>query len=196
MNRIGVALASLFVCACPALSVAQPACPFTVDTTDADTVNPTCTWVSGDTWDLHIEVADADLIASIEIIVSRTSGGNRPSIRNLVFDISPTFYSYLTLNVSLSGPSGALDNLESIGDLYMDPAFDPEDIERELILTVLNIHDTFDYIECNSIGDAIIGGDLAGDLYIFDRVNVNTPPTISSLVVVGRGGTEVLLNRS
>jgi hypothetical protein len=61
--------------------------PFDV-TGNADTITPTATHVSGDTWDLDIVVRHSGPAAAVDILVNRASG-NRPSIRNLTFDIEP-----------------------------------------------------------------------------------------------------------
>ncbi len=117
-------------------------CPFDV-TSDADTMTPTCEAVSGmtDTWDLHIELSHADDEATVWIIVNKVNG-NRPAIRNLTFDISPsnpTENPVLTMNLYVHGPFGELDNLASLDSLHFDPYFNSTNIDREIVIKEIRV---------------------------------------------------------
>lgn len=85
-NILGVGLFCCVLMLLPGIAGAQP---FTVTSDDPGiNVVPTFTYVSEDTWDLHVLVEHAASTATVDIIVSKTQGDQRPSLRDLTFDLN------------------------------------------------------------------------------------------------------------
>ncbi|MCL4222188.1 MAG: hypothetical protein KJZ65_12560 [Phycisphaerales bacterium] len=183
-NILGVALFCCVLMLVPRLASGQP---FTVTSDDPGiNVVPTFTYVSGDTWDLHVLVEHAVSTATVDIIVSKTQGGQRPSLRDLTFDLVATSTAYLSVSLNVLGELGEV-NLDSLDSLYFDPPYDPYETtpDRELIIAQLEVYDDVVFIECHGVGRARIGGDLIGGLWLFERNGFYNKPRIDDLVIAG-----------
>ncbi|KAA0219197.1 MAG: hypothetical protein EDS66_17740, partial [Planctomycetota bacterium] len=147
---------------------------------------PTFTHVSGDTWDLHVLVEHAASTATVDVIVSKTQGGQRPSLRDLAFDLVATSTSYLSVSVNIVGDLGER-NLDSVGSIHFDPAYDPYETtpDRELILQTLDVFGDVGFVECHGVGYAYIGGDLIDGLWLFERNGFFNNPRIDNMEIVG-----------
>lgn len=178
------------------LSVAQP---FAVVSPDPDILlTPTFTNISGDLWDLHVKVEHAAATASVDIIVSKTTAGLRPSLRNLTFDLVATATPSLTVTLRLIGPIGQDDNLASLDSLHFDPAVDPwaPTIDRELFIENLIIFGDAGYIECNTINRARIGGDLTDGIVLYERNGFGNNPRVNDMLISGNLFSDVTFHTS
>ncbi|MBX3321661.1 MAG: hypothetical protein KF757_01585 [Phycisphaeraceae bacterium] len=165
-----VMMSLLFVAAVLCVTASAQTSPFDV-TGNADTITPTATHVSGDTWDLDIVVRHSGSQANVDILVNKASG-NRPSIRHLTFDIEPdTAVDQLTVTVNILGPTNELDNLHSLGSMTFDPpVFEDCEVpcgpDRRIIIDEMWVFGSVGDIECHGIGSLRIGGDLTGHLHV------------------------------
>ncbi|MBX3322283.1 MAG: hypothetical protein KF757_04760 [Phycisphaeraceae bacterium] len=159
-------------------------CPFDV-MSDADQLTVTCTPVTGltDTWDLHVEVVHSAASADVEIIVNKTSSGNRPSISNLTFALERQGggSQSLSINLSVLGPQGDLDNLHHLGSLrlFSCSGF----LTCPIFITELYTHGNVGYIQCHGMDFGYIGGNLE-ELY-FDIYQFQQGTSLGSLEVGG-----------
>ena len=95
--------------------------------------------------------------------------GNRPAIRNLTFDISPSIPTenpVLTMNLYVHGPLGELDNLASLGSLHFDPGLNSLNIDREIVIKEIRVFGDVGFIECQVLEEGYIGGDVTDEIWL------------------------------
>ncbi|MCL4219869.1 MAG: hypothetical protein KJZ65_00730 [Phycisphaerales bacterium] len=172
---------------------AQPTCPFVI-TSDADFLAATCTYVSGTTWDIDVDLSHSGATATLAIVVNLMDGGVRPSIGNLEISADRTSGSTVNVDLSIQGNLASF-NLEDLGSMTLDPEADGN------VFLFLLMNGSAGYVECHGIrsgseikGDVTeglhfpfvegcggcaasleylkIGGDLLGDIRATGRVEV------------------------
>lgn len=133
---------------------AQPTCPFTISS-DADTMSAPCTWVSGNTWDIDIDLSHSGTTAVLNLVVGRADDGSRPSIRNLYISVNQTTGYALNVTTTLSGASPNLYELQDLASLEVDPEATGN------VFLELYAFGSVGFIECQRILD---GSEVFGDV--------------------------------
>ena len=155
-------LLSLLVLPFQVVSVAAAqTCPFTIDNVNADSVTSSCTHVSGDTWDLYLEIEHSTAMADVRIVVNENES---PILRNLVVKINRDNNLIRQINLSIVGPTADPFALAGLVSVTLD-----EDNEGYLVLEELLVGGDVGFIECHGIGQARIEGDIIDGLTLINR---------------------------
>ncbi|MBX3322277.1 MAG: hypothetical protein KF757_04730 [Phycisphaeraceae bacterium] len=108
---------------------AAQSCPFTIDNVNADSVTSSCTHVSGDTWDLYLEIEHSTAMADVRIVVNENES---PILRNLVVKINRDNNLIRQINLSIVGSISDQYALAGLVSVTLD-----EDNEGYLVLEEL-----------------------------------------------------------
>lgn len=166
--------AVVVLCAITNIVLGQ-SCPFTITSSADYMAPPTCTNISGDTWDIDIYL-EHNGTASLTIIANDTAGGNDPYIGNLNVQIVQTGgNSPPVINCDLTGPTLNELNLAGLDSLTVDA-----NNEGQLILRWLMVGGDVGTIECHGATKMSGGGAATSGIFIAGDVSggvslLNTP---------------------
>lgn len=134
-------LLSLLVLPFQVVSVAAAqTCPFTIDNVNADSVTSSCTHVSGDTWDLYLEIEHSTVAADVRIVVNENEN---PILRNLVVKIIRDGSSTVQVNLRIVGPNTDPYALAGLVSVTLDEENEGYLVLENLLVGGWHVHATF-----------------------------------------------------